>query len=162
MGVLEASGVSESHIAAGLTKVCWPGRLELFPRENRADVLFDGAHNLAAMRSLLAFVEKNVLDSYERVVFLVSILERKNWVGICEELKAFIRAHANCSVVYTTSRKANAVSPDILCENTPGATGEEDPLRAFGNAEKEDNRTLVVVCGSLYLVGELRQQASVP
>jgi len=51
--------VSKENIRAGLSKVNWPGRLQLVARPSGQKLLLDGAHNVAGAKVLREALEKN-------------------------------------------------------------------------------------------------------
>jgi len=139
-------------IAAALAGVRWPGRLERVG----ADLLFDCAHNVEGAQALAAALPG--LAAGRRVVVLVSIARDKDPDGILAAL-----APAAAAVVTTRSDSPRAVAPAALAEIAGRWFGEtaaiDQPVAALAEARRRAAGGLVVVCGSMFLVGPLRAAA---
>jgi len=150
----------DEAIPLGLAAVRHKGRLEFFP----PDVWLDGAHNPEGARAL-AEALSNVLASGAagpRAVFLIAISADKD---ISEILRPLLPLARIAFVTrYTGSR---TMSPDVLAAHVRMIDPQldvwinEDPKQAFLEALAAARQAGVplVVCGSLYLVGELRSFA---
>ena len=141
-------------VARGLAGVRWPGRLEMIEGEGHAAVLLDGAHNPAGARALEAYLAEELAG--RRLVLLFGAMRDKAVEEIAEIL--FSRFAA---VVLTRPNQKRAASPAALAE----AAGHlnrcvreiEDVAAAFRAASALAGPDgVVVVSGSLYLVGEVR------
>jgi dihydrofolate synthase/folylpolyglutamate synthase len=160
--------LSEATIAQGLAEVTWPGRLELVAH----DVLLDAAHNAEGARVLRA-----ALPQGRQPRALVLSVVRGKAAG---EMLATL-APAFDAVVLTRSSSARALPPEELAALVPpgpavhvvAAPGEALALArrlvgegasataGVGASEGKspaggETSGLVVVAGSLFLVGELR------
>ncbi|RKQ89109.1 bifunctional folylpolyglutamate synthase/dihydrofolate synthase [Brockia lithotrophica] len=155
-----AAGISlpDEAVRLGLAAVRHKGRLEFFP----PDVWLDGAHNPEGARALadaLARVVAPGAPGGPRVVFLLAVSADKDVSEILRPLLPLARAAFVTR--YTGSR---AMSPDVLADHVRMIAPHldvwitEDPKRAFLEALALARQAGVplVVCGSLYLVGELR------
>jgi dihydrofolate synthase / folylpolyglutamate synthase len=132
--------------AAGLAGVRWPGRLErVVP-----DVLMDAAHNPEGLRALLA-----ALPDARPLVLVLSIVRGK----AAPEMAA-LAAPRFAAVYATRSHSPRALPPAALAAlfpAGPAVTAVEDPLAALAQARgAAAPGGLVVVAGSLFLVGEMR------
>jgi dihydrofolate synthase/folylpolyglutamate synthase len=136
-------------VRPGLARVTWPGRLEFV----RPWLLVDGAHNPAGGRALGDYLRR--FFARRPLVLLAGMVEGKR-------PRAFARAlgRAASQVVVTeppSSRRipAGALAPEFARMGFTTAV-EPDPARALARARALAGRDgLVVVCGSLYLVGEI-------
>jgi len=152
--VLASGGlhVTDGAIATGISKTVWPGRLEKL--QAHPDVYLDGAHNPAAARELAAFLAENCAS---RKIWLIYGALRDKSV---DELAGWLFPLA-AEVVFTEPRTPRAISASQLAEIAGHHARHSeiipDAERALGhvlaNAQPED---AVFVCGSLYLVGQLR------
>jgi dihydrofolate synthase/folylpolyglutamate synthase len=144
--------LAEAAIVAGLAEVRWPGRLERVA----ADVLFDCAHNLEGCQALAA-----ALPAARRRVLVTSIVRDKNAAAMLAVLgPCFVR------VIVTRSPSERAAEPATLAgmvAQTRAGDRQvdciEDPLAALAAARADVAGTeggLVVVAGSIFLVGALR------
>ena len=152
---LLASGglqVTDEAIANGISNTVWPGRLEKL--QAHPDVYLDGAHNPAAARELAAFFAENFVS---RKIWLIYGALRDKSV---DEVAGWLFPLA-AEVVLTEPRTPRAISALQLAEivgyyarqfeTIPDAEKAFDHVLA--KAQPED---AIFVCGSLYLVGQLR------
>jgi dihydrofolate synthase/folylpolyglutamate synthase len=137
-------------IRPALEDVTWPGRLDL-RRGPAGQVLIDGAHNPAGARALASYLD----EIYERrLPLVIGIMEDKS---IDAMLSALMPAASH--VVFTAPASPRAADPaDLLSRGAvlfPGVPAEvaRDAATALGRAAALGDP--VVVCGSLYLVGEV-------
>jgi dihydrofolate synthase / folylpolyglutamate synthase len=143
--------VTDEHVRKGLRSTRWPGRLQVIATSPR--VILDGGHNPAAMTKAGAALRK--LIGTERLVAVFAMLSERDPV----QLLAALRTLKPDEVVFTepTSAAGHAISADVLAE-TFGAHGHA--IRP-ATVALERARELagpngdVLVCGSLYLVGEI-------
>ncbi len=149
-------------IERGLKKTVWPGRLELFKVRSQTEssplILLDGAHNSQGMEALLNYLNLRYIESglSQKISFLISILETKDWNEMLSQLLRF-SAKNGCSFYFTTSGAQSALAPELLCrglgKGVVVASAEEHLLSYINSAE---TNSLLVVSGSLYLIGKLR------
>jgi dihydrofolate synthase/folylpolyglutamate synthase len=173
VAVLEALGqrgtdVPDHAIRSGLRDARWPGRLELLSLQRVAsgtpDVLLDGAHNAAGMEALTgALRELRASLSSGRATLLVGLMGDKDVTGITRELAEWARDED--VLVITTSVDAPRALPALelaaaLRTHEPRMTIEPvEPAVAALDRATEHAATAggpLIVCGSLYLVGEVR------
>jgi dihydrofolate synthase/folylpolyglutamate synthase len=140
--------VEARHLEAGLAAARWPGRLERIAETGRAggEVWVDGAHNphaaAALFRSLPAIRRGRALH----LVF--GALQDKDVAAMLRELHP-----AAASVHYCAPDSPRAFSPTELARLFPG-TPHPNVGEALAAARSKEG--IVLVCGSLYLVGEVR------
>lgn len=152
--------ISPEALAEGLATVRWPGRLEWV--EGKPALLLDGAHNPAGARALHAYLRETLgcperVGSGRRMVLLFGAMRDKAVAEMADLL--FPPAAA---IVLTRPRQKRAATPQALAELTrhlnPCLLERDDPREALQAArELAGPEGLVVVTGSLYLVGEIRQ-----
>jgi len=145
--------VSDDAVRQGLKSTLWPGRLQVIANQPR--VILDGGHNPAAMRKAGAALRR--LIGTERLVAVFAMLSERDPA----QLLAALRTLKPDAAVFTepASAMGHAVSADLLSklyragghEVLPAAAALEHARKLAG--EKGN----VLVCGSLYLVGELRR-----
>jgi dihydrofolate synthase/folylpolyglutamate synthase len=137
-------------VRRGLESARWPGRLE--PAGER--LLMDGAHNPAGLRALAGEVRRLIGAAPLAVVF--GAMADKELSAMLPELRRLEPDH----VVFTAAASAGhrAAPPDELAR----AWGQPSESVADATRALERARRLagpegwVLVCGSLYLVGEVR------
>jgi dihydrofolate synthase/folylpolyglutamate synthase len=136
--------------ARALERVSWPGRLERVG----ADLLLDCAHNPEGASALAAALP--ALAAGRRTVLLTSIVADKDVSGILGAL-----APVAPDLVATRSPNTRALPSERLASLARPlfrqVVAEESPEAALDRARQLAGPTgLVVVCGSMFLVGYLR------
>jgi dihydrofolate synthase/folylpolyglutamate synthase len=136
-------------IAAGAAACRWPGRLEVIDRPDCRRVLLDAAHNTEGAAALAEFLE----DLKTPVDLLFGVLTDKD----AAEMLAALAPHAR-RLILTTPPSPRAQDPAGLLRFLEGQENvevEPDPERALDQLLSGDGEILVV-CGSIYLIGEIR------
>ena len=143
--------VTDEAVRQGLAAVIWPGRLQVIAAGPR--VILDGGHNPAAMIKSGSALRR--LIGSERLIAVFAMLSERD----PDTLLSALRTLRPDGVVFTEPASAggHAISPDELAA-VYGAGGEAvRPARAAVERAKAlagpDGN--VLVCGSLYLVGEI-------
>ncbi|MGH7963907.1 MAG: glutamate ligase domain-containing protein, partial [Candidatus Binatia bacterium] len=134
----------------GLREARWPGRLEVV--SERPLVILDGAHNPQAVQTLVD--ELPAVLPGKRIKLLFGVMRDKDWRAMVP-----ILARAADEVVVTRVQQARAEDPDILRE----AFARSCPVRVIADAQEACRQLMaeagpeeaVVVCGSLFLIGEV-------
>ena len=147
LGDLGWSKIDRVAIERGVSGSRWPGRLE-WVEAGSGRVLLDGAHNPDAAEALASHLREFVGD----YTLVFGALGDKDVEGMLAPL-----ARSAAQVVLTRVRSPRAVEPVELEVLVPGAAEVvarpiDAVLRALESALP------VVVCGSLYLVGEVRSE----
>lgn len=142
-------GVADAAIQAGAQAVVWPGRLEMLVWRGRRLVL-DGAHNPDGARALSATLRGL---GAEQLPVVFGGAGDKDLLGVAEALRP-LASH----VILTRARLSpRAAAPEALAALFPGVPvtvtdGPAEALEALGTLPGG----LALVCGSLYLLGEVR------
>jgi dihydrofolate synthase/folylpolyglutamate synthase len=143
---------SPEAVRQGLRDARWPGRLE----RTGERVLLDGAHNPDGLRQLVRSV-RGLLDGASLAVVFGAMADKD-----VNEMLDELRALGPRGVVFTRASSAalRAAAPDQLAAVWGGgAEVEPEARRALARArEIAGPEGWVLVCGSIYLVGELREQ----
>ncbi|MBI3181302.1 MAG: bifunctional folylpolyglutamate synthase/dihydrofolate synthase [Myxococcales bacterium] len=145
-------GVGPERVRQGLAAVRWPGRLEEVAR--RPHVVLDGAHNPGGAFALARALDELYPGREVHLVF--GVLADKDYRAI---LRALLPLCA--SVQLAPVKSPRALPPErclaeaaALC---PAVRAHPTPALALAAAtELAGEQGLVLVAGSLYLVGELR------
>jgi len=150
--ILERKGyaISSECIRAGLGRTSWPGRMHVVSENPR--VILDGAHNPRATKTLADSIRKDF--SNDRVIVVLGVMGDKDIRGIIRAI-APIADH----VIFTRAAYYRSAEPEVLFSHghSLGIAGEiignlPDAIdRAKAMAGPHD---LVLVCGSLFTVGE--------
>jgi dihydrofolate synthase/folylpolyglutamate synthase len=149
--------LDEPAVLRGLRDVRWPGRLERVAN----DVLLDCAHNVEGAAALGA-----ALPASSRRVLLTSIVRDKDAAGML----AILSPHFD-RVLVTRSHSDRSSPPEELARliaRTRSGDRQvacvDDPVSALAQARAYAGQAsdgLVVVAGSIFLVGALRAQLQI-
>ena len=145
--------IPSDAIVEGLNKAEWPGRLEMIrPSPSQAPLLLDGAHNAAGARALRDFLDEHFRSTPITIIF--GAMADKA-IG---EMGDILFPAAN-QVIVTRIASPRAAEPSAIAE-----ASHRDVIRIenAGEALTEalritPQRGLICVCGSLFLVGAVRQ-----
>ncbi len=145
--------ISRENARDGLAGTEWPGRLEEFPGNPR--VVLDGAHNPNGAETLVKALDAVYPGRKVHLVF--GVLADKDWRPMLKTLLP------KCAAVYLTPvRSPRTLEPSAYVEDVKKlfegpvqlAASAPEALAAARKAAPDD--ALVVGCGSLFLVGQLR------
>jgi dihydrofolate synthase/folylpolyglutamate synthase len=143
--------VSDDQVRQGLQSTRWPGRLQVIAKHPR--VILDGGHNPAAMLKAGAALRR--LIGTERLVTAFAMLSERD----PNQLLAALRALKPDAAVFTepASAASHAVPADRLAQlYGAGAQSVLPAVAALARArDLAGHEGNVLVCGSLYLVGEI-------
>lgn len=139
--------LSREEIECGINNAVWPGRLERIP--GKPAFLLDGAHNDMAMRALCA----TLAEFYPRgVPMIFGCMADKDYEGMLGLLRPHVR-----TMIFTKAEGGRAKDPRELQALWPGSRVAASPAEAIAFARLHfGSDDTVVVCGSLYLIGEVR------
>jgi dihydrofolate synthase/folylpolyglutamate synthase len=141
--------IDPQAIAVAAAACRWPGRLESIELPDGRRVLLDAAHNPAGAAVLARFLDQIGTP----VDLLFGVLADKDYA----EMIAVLAPRAR-RVVLTTPASPRAKSPEELAPLFgEGAIVEPDPAQALERALALGGKVLVV-CGSIFLVGEIRKK----
>lgn len=143
--------INELALHLGVANTLWPGRLERVSQ--KPDLILDGAHNPDGAKAL-----RSALDKYypgQKVHFVFGMMGDKDMSGV---IKTLIH---NDDVVYTVRADGGprAAEAEALAELVGANAIPMDSLaEAYHKAAAEAGKDgIICVCGSLYLVGELKK-----
>jgi dihydrofolate synthase/folylpolyglutamate synthase len=150
----------EAAIAEGLKSVRWPARMQRLTagpyaeaaRAADAELWLDGGHNPHAARALAATLASRQASAPRPTALIVGMLGNKDAGGFFEALKA------SDATVFTVGFEGAAADPDALAAV---ARGHGLAATVSGTVERALEHALrlgagrVVICGSLYLAGEV-------
>ncbi len=149
--VLQASlPVPTTAIRQGLERVTWPGRLQVVERSPGQTLVLDGAHNIGGARTLAAALRDYFPGA--QLTLALGILQDKDWKAMCRELAPL--AERIMLVPVHSERTAQPHGLAEACrEANPRASVAEFPSLSTALASAASD-PLLVVAGSLYLIGE--------
>ena len=146
--------LSDETILLGLKSALWPGRMEVISKKPL--VILDGGHNADGVAKLKESVAELWGAEDKKIGIVYAVMKDKDYkicLKLLSELNAAIYAVAVPGMARSLSaselvREANSFS----WRNLP--RGFDSPLDAISAAIEEND--LVLVCGSLYLIGWIR------
>jgi dihydrofolate synthase/folylpolyglutamate synthase len=145
--------VDEAALRHGLERARWEGRLERVAQ--RPDIYLDGAHNPASARALAGTVA-DLKRSYRRMVLVIGILGDKDYQGILAELVPYAD-----HVIVTKPQYSRALDVGVLAAEIRKLHASVESADTVGGAivrskERASQDDLILVTGSLYVVGDAR------
>ncbi len=145
--------ITKESITNGLSQVKWPGRLEIM-RKNPL-VVIDGAHNIDGIRKLTESIE--IYFKYRKLVLIIGILADKQ----VDEMINIICPKAEKIIAVTPHSERAELCEDLkdkinICNKECEAIMdyEEAYIKALSYCDED---TLLVISGSLYMVGDMRK-----
>lgn len=143
--------VPEDTLRRGLETVRWPGRLEVM--SERPLVILDGAHNPEGVCALAD--ELLELRQGRKIRLLFATMADKEW-----QLMLGILAKLADEMIFTRVAMERSADPELLAKNIPIPVpnrvipDSQTALAALLDSAQPDD--IIVVAGSLYLLGEVR------
>lgn len=147
--------VTDEQIQRGVEKVRFPARLELLG--GHPEILLDGAHNPAGAKAL-----RDVLVRFckgRRIAAVIGMMEDKDVeqaVGCIAPLCRFVGTVPVSNPRAMAPEKLAAIAAEH-CPDSRAFQSRTEALRAAADAAGEDG--VAVICGSLYLAGDIRAEA---
>lgn len=143
-----------AQIVKGLQTTCWPGRCELV--SHKPQIMLDSAHNLASAKALKATVDS--LFAGKSVILVLGISKDKDIKAVSVELVPMAK-----KIILTCANNPRSAMPrDIYaCLKHLVRPGQVYFTQSVGEAielakKQSDKNELILVCGSIFVVGEAR------
>ncbi len=142
--------IKPSHISKGLESVKWPGRLQII--SNNPLIVLDGAHNPEAMKMLCESLEKEF--KHERLIVVLGIMSDKDIKTMLKEI-----VPKADQVIFTSPKYERSADPRLLLELSKGFNVKMEAITPLPAAIDKaisiaSNKDLILICGSLFTVGE--------
>ncbi len=144
--------IAPRAIRAGLGNTIWPGRCELI--QSSPLTILDGAQNLASAQALKKTIQDNF--KYRELILVLGISSDKDIQGICKTLNPLAD-----KIILTRASTARAADPAELagyCNKKLYLTQSVKEAKLLARS-LADRRDLILVTGSLFVVGEFRDAA---
>jgi dihydrofolate synthase/folylpolyglutamate synthase len=149
--ILQLQGIAfeDQALEDGLHECIWPGRMHIVSQTPR--IVLDGAHNPQAIQALASSLEE--LFEYAKCLLVLGIMADKD----IESILSAILPQADY-VLFTRPKYERAIDPKDLMERarpwqTPGEVIASLPQALEKVQAYANNDDLILVCGSLFLVG---------
>lgn len=136
--------VPEQDVLRGINTATWPGRLERI-----GNFLLDGAHNVPAAEAVAAFLE----EFHPQGVWIIFGAMADKPIA---EMITILKPHAR-QFIFTTAQNSRSKPATELQALVPESRVEGCIGEAVGYARAHAPSDMaVLICGSLYLIGEAR------
>lgn len=144
---------SHKNIDNGITKTKWLGRLEK-RKLKHIDVYLDGAHNIDGATQILKYFKNQNI----KVWLILGMLNNKNLYGYLKKLKPILEGVIAISI----PRVKNSFTPDEIVKVCDILGLKSFPKSSITKANnllfKKLKPQAIVISGSLYLVGKIRDK----
>ncbi|MFO1187123.1 MAG: folylpolyglutamate synthase/dihydrofolate synthase family protein [Alphaproteobacteria bacterium] len=165
---------NEPAIAKGLAEVRWPARLQRLTRgplialaPEGADIWLDGAHNVMGAEALAQAMSEIEERSQRPLTMILGMLRTKDAEGFLAAFRGLVR-HL---ITVPVSASAAGLAPGALYDIASGLGFEARPAQSVDEAVRFAAETAdmelrareaprILICGSLYLAGEVLRENS--
>ncbi|OIO38757.1 MAG: hypothetical protein AUJ72_01960 [Candidatus Omnitrophica bacterium CG1_02_46_14] len=146
--------ITDNAIRQGLVDARWPGRLEKIG--NNPLVILDGAQNVDSAKKMLAGIKRHF--QFEKLFLVLGVSSDKDLGGILSELMP--DAHI---LIATQSKSPRALPTSAIVEHAKEfgkeILSQPSPAEALEKAKSlASPNDLIVVTGSLFVVGEVKEK----
>ena len=134
---------------ACLASVAWPGRMSRFHAIPQRRVYLSGDHNEQGIQSLLTLLSDY---TYDKVHFLVSIGQKKMRM---ENMLLLLSEQKRATLTLTTACFMGRTDYGTWAQKHPYIACPKESLQMI--LEQSTAKDIIVITGSLYLVGEIME-----
>lgn len=149
----EGINVENSAIYEGFASAAWPGRFEIIHREPY--IVLDGGHNNQGIDVLVSALKKYFPDKKVRIV--CGMLRDKEYSRMIERLgevsNDFISVRANNPRALSAKELKEVI--EVKGKNAVVAESIQEGVKKALEVTQRDE--VLVFCGSLYMIGEVRR-----
>ena len=142
---------SNKKISDAIAKTKWAGRLELQYMKN-IHVYLDGAHNLDGAEKILNYFKKEKI----KIWLIIGMLNNKNIYGFLKKIKPIVKGVIAISI----PNEKNSFTPQEIIKTCDRLNLESYSETSITKANhfliKKIKPKVILVTGSLYLVGKIR------
>ena len=153
-------GLDPSSCSQGLSKASWPGRLQRLPSTPGIELWLDGAHNpdgaKVILETLLRWKKEDGLPLYI-IIGMIKNKDHETFLGI-------FQSHVERLFIVPVQNPYQKLDPHILYDkarklgfSTVLSPNVQEALQHI-DLQREKKPVRVLICGSLYLAGELLYQ----
>ncbi|MBQ2904528.1 MAG: bifunctional folylpolyglutamate synthase/dihydrofolate synthase [Clostridia bacterium] len=144
--------ISDEVIKSGIEMTVMPARMELLRKKPL--IILDGGHNEGCANALSSFIEKHLSD--KRIVMLSSLMADKDYFSYIKSVACyadtFIATKADVPRALPSDELMKSAS--MFCKNCYDISDPVKAVKAAVNITQPEDA--LVVCGSFYLAGEIR------
>lgn len=139
--------IKKENIYEGVKKVKWPGRFQIL--KEKPLIILDGAHNPDGIGSLMITVRD--IFPQKKFSFLVAILKDKDYLKMIGKISKF-----SDEIILPRLETERGIEPEKLLSLLKG----NKKVKIFSNVREawdyiEKTEKDWIICGSLYLAGEI-------
>lgn len=156
--VLELLNVSCTDIKIGFKNAYWPSRLETISYRGR-ELLTDCAHNPPGIQTLCNHLKSL---SITEAVIVFGALATKNWPKMVESLMPFSSEWHILEPDSLSAVPSNEIADLVSCNRIKAISYGKDYDKFISNINKLDPNRLILLTGSIYLVGKIRSLLDIP
>lgn len=128
------------------------GRYELYKKH--PGIIFDSAHNPEGVQNFLNEFEKDI-KSYSKKVVLFGAMRDKAVETMLTMLKKYFDEIHVTTIKYERACSINELK-EIAAKINLNVIVENDPFELVDKFDNEDKKSVLVVLGSMYLLGEIK------
>lgn len=145
--------LQKNKLISQLSKFNWPGRYEHININNKL-IILDGAHNPDGMKLLLNSLSHDYPD--KKISFLIGFLADKEWQTMTDMIIDYknIENIYVMDIDYYRNLSSSSISEYLSLKHNRPSTS----IKNIFDATKNEN--ILCVCGSLYLVGQIKKELS--
>ena len=145
--------IDDEAIIKGISASAMPARIEIL--RTHPLIVLDGGHNEGCANALSAYIKEFIAE--RRIIAVCSLMQDKDYEAYLKIIAPYVS-----TFIATQAPVPRALSADELCECAikycPNSNAVSNPHKAVSAAlnlaEKDD---VILVCGSFYLAGEIRE-----
>lgn len=142
--------ITPDSIKSGIENTAWHCRLEIM--NEKPLVLLDSAHNVEGIQTILEFID---FLKKKKIIVVFGVLKDKQW----KKMAKLVDYYAD-EIIFTEPVSERALSPDNFNYLRLSSRYRiiKDPLEAYQTAlQSADADSLILVAGSMYLVGYIKK-----
>ncbi len=158
--------VSEENIERGLKNIVWPGRFMPITKGELRDILpsshqlwLDGGHNVAGAKTLAKSLQS--LESEKAIILIMAAFANKDISGFLDQFSGKVSEFFAIPMVSDRACYTPQELSDLANEKGFKARAMSSIKEALKQASKVEN-AIVVICGSLHLIGDVLEQNKTP
>ncbi len=145
--------ISNQSIINGIESSLMPARIELIKK--RPVILLDGGHNEGCAAALSEFINKHLKN--KRIIMVSSMMADKDYLSYLSAVAPFAETFIATKADVPRALNSDALMQNAMkyCSNCYDISNPAKAVTAAKNIAQPDDA--VIVCGSFYLAGEIRE-----
>ncbi|MGL5821359.1 MAG: bifunctional folylpolyglutamate synthase/dihydrofolate synthase [Sarcina sp.] len=145
--------ISDEAIIKGIRKTKWIGRMEIMKKNPL--VVIDGAHNIDGIKAIKNSVEKYF--NYNKIILILGILSDKDVEGMVKTI-----SELSDNIILTEPHSERAGGSEQMISYLEAENKHYERILEYDKAyeralEIASDDDLILICGSLYMIGDMRK-----